>query len=457
MAQRLVYGAGWFRVIPIRFGMDLMRFVRLVRPSPLPSFSLVLAFLVAFVAALDVQRTAQAADWGLTLFVFPDPARSGDGNRPGYAPGARAVTRLVIENRGAVPLADVRVSAELVGAVPVISQSDTGPTWRRDGNDVHATIATLEPGASAELPLIVELADGTERGARGTGGEARIRARVPASGETLVAEATWPIASCADAFHTALGRIRLKEFAALRAAVDASRQTDRALPGKTVLTYRPSGDRAEASAVRFAEQIARARGVDSYFLSSDIKWVSGRLIKDISIYLGQERYPGLCTGVVEWTAMLETFLERFTRRVDQVDRMRAGMEPAVRRLLSAGDEEVGGAYPGEYAPDAAEAATDAISPINPAVAARRLLHSVDPDAETGAGAALFISAYDALDAAKGSLPEGELGSLRTQFAAIARLWYLDLALANANTVSDGFSGTLEAIREAQRENCTCGS
>lgn len=439
-----------------------MRFVRLARSSRLATAPLLLALLLAVFALPGVARTAQAADWGLTLFVFPDPARATATSRAAYAPGTRAVTRLVVENRGEAPLADIRVSADLVGAVPVVSQSDsqsnTGPTWRRDGNAVHATIATLEPGASVELPLIVELADGTERGARGTGGEARIRARVPASGETLVAEAAWPIASCADAFHAALGRIRVEDFTALRAAVEASRQTDRALPGKTVLTYRPSGDRAEQSAVRFAEQIARARGVDSYFLSSDIKWVSGRLIKDISIYLGQERYPGLCTGVVEWTAMLETFLERFTRRVDQVDRMRAGMEPAVRRLLASGDAEVGGAFPDEDEEGAADGeTTGAISPINPAVAARTLLRSVDPDVQAGPGATLFISAYDALDAARGSRPDGELAALRTQFAAIERLWYLDLALANANAVSDGFSGTLEAIREAQRVNCTCGS
>jgi len=435
-----------------------MRFVRLARSSRLATAPLLVAVLLAAFVLPGVARTAQAADWGLTLFVFPDPARASATGRAAYAPGTRAVTRLVVENRGEAPLADIRVSADLVGAVPVVSQSDTGQTWRRDGNAVHATIAILEPGASVELPLIVELADGTERGARGTGGEARIRARVPASGETLVAEAAWPIASCADAFHTALGRIRAEDFAALRAAVEASRQTDRALPGKTVLTYRPSGDRAEQSAVRFAEQIARARGVDSYFLSSDIKWVSGRLIKDISIYLGQERYPGLCTGVVEWTAMLETFLERFTKRVDQVDRMRAGMEPAVRRLLASGDAEVGGAFPDEGAEGAADGeTTGAISPINPAVAARTLLRSVDPDARAGASATLFISAYDALDAARGSRPDGELAALRTQFAAIERLWYLDLALANANAVSDGFSGTLEAIREAQRVNCTCGS
>jgi hypothetical protein len=395
-----------------------------------------------FLASTGLVVPVFAADWGLTLFVLADPPLTGTAGSPSYTPGSRAVSRLLLENRGAAPLSKVGIEVELVGAVPVVAESDETGNWRRDGNTIRATIDVLSPGETVEMPLIVELADGTERGARGTGGEARIRARVPASGETLVAEAFWPIASCADAYHAALRQIRYKEFAALRAAVDASRESDNALPGRTVFTYRPSGGRSEESAVRFSEQIARSRGVDSYFTTKDIRWVSGRLINDIAIYLGQDRYPGLCTGVAEWTGVLQEYMGRFTKRYDQIAEIRANLEPAVRHLVAANGEAGMDQGSGDL-----EAWTTAAA----------LLETIAPDRTPGEGQTIFISAYDALDAAGNDLSEERRAALRTTFAALERLWYLDYALENARSVSDGFTGTLDAIRDAQKSNCTCGS
>lgn len=400
--------------------------------------ALALALTAIHAAALPVQ----AADWGLTLFVLADPPISAGDGAATYSPGSRAVSRLIFENRGAAPLEKVRVEVKLVGAVPVVSSAGDTSAWTREGNTVRATIDTLAPGDSVELPLIVELADGTERGARGTGGEARIRASVPASGETLAAEAYWPIASCADAYYAALRQVRYREFAALRTAIDAAREADASLPGKTVFTYRPSGGRGEESAVRFAEQIARTRGVDSYFTSKDIRWVSGRLINDIAIYLGQDRYPGLCTGVVEWTGILEEYFGRFTKRTEDLEKIRANMEPAVRQLVAntgdVGIEQGGGE-------------------IEAWATAAALVQSIDPDAVPGEGQKVFISAYDALAGAGDTVSEDRGAALRTTFAALERLWYLERAVATARSVSNGFTGTLGAIRNAHRTTCTCGS
>ncbi len=43
------------------------------------------------------------------------------------------------------------------------------------------------------------------------------------------------------------------------------------------------------------------------------------------------------------------------------------------------------------------------------------------------------------------------------FAALERLWYLNLAAEKASAVANGFTGTLDAIRNAQKATCTCGS
>jgi len=400
------------------------------------------AATIVLAADFGTGLPAHAADWGLTLFVLADPPVSAGQAPSSYSPGSRAVTRLIFENRGEAPLQKIRVEVRLVGAVPVVSSSDEANGWKREGNDVRATIATLEPGASVELPLIVELADGTERGARGTGGEARIRASVPASGETLVAEASWPIASCADAYHVALRQIRYREFAALRAALDQSRSADRGLPGKPVFTYKASSGRDEASAVRFAEQIARTRGVDGYFSTQDIRWVSGRLINDIGVYLGQDRYPGLCTGVVEWTAILQDFIGRFTKRTGELERLRAAMEPAARQLVATNDE--GGMDQGSGGIEAWETAA-------------ALVRSIDPGAMPGEGQKVFVSAYDALAGAEDTVLDDRRAALRTTFAALERLWYLEYTLARAEAVSNGFTGTLDAIRDAHRTTCTCGT
>ncbi|MEJ8571101.1 hypothetical protein [Microbaculum marinum] len=394
--------------------------------------------IFASLSSLALSAPADAADWGLTLFVQADPAGSGTG-QASYSPGTRASTTLLFENRGDATLTKVRVEVKLVGAVPVV---EGATAWKRDGNTIRATIDELTPGETVELPLVVELADGTERGARGTGGEARIRASVPASGETLVAEAFWPIASCADAYHAALRQVRYNEFAALRAAVDASRDSDPTFSGRTVFTYRPSGGRDEESAVRFSEQIARSKGVDSYFDTQDVRWVSGRLINDIAVYLGQDRYPGLCTGAIEWTGILQEYLGRFTKRVDQITEIRAGLEPSVQHLVAQNGE-----------PDMEQGSGE----IDAWSTAAALLDRLDPDRLPGDGREIFVSAHDKLDAAGDALTEERRAALTETFAGLERLWYVDHALANARAVSDGFAGTLDAIRKAHASTCTCGS
>ncbi|MCT8970503.1 hypothetical protein [Microbaculum marinisediminis] len=389
-------------------------------------------------AGVALPSIAAAQEGGLTLFVVTEPPMTSEPGPVSYSPGSRAVARLIFENRGEAPLEAIRVEVELAGAWPAVTGAST---WTRDGNTVRATVGTLAPGGSIELPLVVELADGTERGARGTGGEARIRASVPASGETLVAEAEWPIASCADAYHAALRRIRYGTFAALRAAVDASREADTSLPGRTVFTFRPDGGREAASAVRFSERIAKARGLDSYYTTEDIRWISGRLINDIGVYLGQDRYPGLCTGVAEWTAILQDYIGRFTKRADEIGAYRASLQQAARAaVVTAGYGSLG--------------VDGGIEPRNVAAS---LLSSIAPADAPPAGAAIFAAARDGVEAAGTTLTPERRDDLSRAFAALERLWYLDLAFDRAAAVADGFTGTLDAIREAHDTTCTCGS
>ena len=412
---------------------------------------LAVAFAAALAAAGVVSpSSALARDWGLTLFVVTEPPMSSEPGPVSYSPGSRAVARLIFENRGEEPLEGIRVEVDLAGARPAVTGTST---WTRDGNTVRATIDTLAPGGSIELPLVVELADGTERGARGTGGEARIRASVPASGETLVAEAEWPIASCADAFHAALRQIRYGTFAALRAAVDASREPDKSLPGRTVFTFKPDGGRQEASAVRFSERIAQARGLDSYYTTEDIRWISGRLIDDIGVYLGQDRYPGLCTGVAEWTAILQDHVGRFTKRAGEIAAYRASLEQAARAAVATASARSGAEAGAEVGEDGLDA-DDAIEPWD---AAASLLSSIGDTDGPPAGAALFVAARDGLEAAGAALPPARRADLARAFAALERLWYLDLAADRATAVAGGFTGTLDAIREAHDTTCTCGS
>jgi hypothetical protein len=380
-----------------------------------------------------------AADWGLTLFVKSEPPVSADPGPVSYAPGSRAVARLIFENRGEAPLESVQVQVDLIGAVPVV---ETAGNWKRDGNKITTTLNKLSPGDSVELPLVVELADGTERGARGTGGEARIRASVPASGETLVAEANWPIANCADAYHAALRQIRYNEFAALRTAVDASRVSDKSLPGDTEITFKPEGGKQVASAVRFAEGFARSRGLDSYYTGKDIRWVTGRLINDIAVYLGQDRYPGLCTGVDEWTGILQDYMGRFTKRADEINAYREALEPTVDELVTAASQG---------AVSAGNGGTD------PRATASALLSATGYSGTQAAGVGIFVTAQKAIADEGDTLTTDRRQALTEAFAALERLWYLDLAAQNAGAVATGFTGTLGAIRSAQKASCTCGS
>jgi len=403
--------------------------------------SAIVAILTAalIVFGFGALTPGKAADWGLTLFVTSEPPVSADPGPVSYAPGSRAVARLIFENRGEAPLEKVQVQVDLIGAVPVV---ESAGNWKRDGNKITATLDTLSPGDSVELALVVELADGTERGARGTGGEARIRASVPASGETLVAQANWPIASCADAYHAALRQIRYNEFAALRAAVDASRVAEKSLPGGTRITFKPDGGKQVASAVRFAEGFARARGLDSYYTSKDIRWVTGRLINDIAVYLGQDRYPGLCTGVDEWTAILEDYMGRFTKRADEINAYREALEPTVNELVTAASQ--GDVSLGNGDTDARTTAAELLSAIG---------YAGTPDAGVG----IFVTARKAGSEEDGILTADRRQAATEGFAALERLWYLDLAARKAEAVANGFTGTIEAIRNAQKATCTCGS
>lgn len=393
-------------------------------------------FAVAF-QLLAAAAPVSAADWGLTLFLLSEPPLGNEAGPISYAPGQRAVMRLMFENRGETQLENIRVEVSLTGAAPVAHATDV---WKRDGNAIRATIAVLLPGDTIELPLVVELADGTERGARGTGGRARIRAGVPTSGETLVAEAYWPIASCADAYHAALRKVRYEEFDRLRAAVDASREPDGELPGGAVIAYRAEKGGDEAAAIRFAEQIARSRGLDGYYGMDDVVWVSGRLIADIGAYLGQDRYPGLCTGVAEWTGVLRDFVGRFTRRADETTSFRAGMEPAARQAVAA----------------AGEAGVDQGSSVVEAwPEAAALFASIAGAGAPPQGVAIFAAAGDAIDAAGDTLPAERRAALKKAFGSLERLWYLELAEGRAKAVAEGFTGTLDAIRNAHAATCTC--
>jgi hypothetical protein len=395
--------------------------------------------IAAIVVAAGVSTPGLAADWGLTLFVETNPPLPSDADHASYKPGSRTATRLIFENRGEAPLEQVRVTVDLIGAVPAV---DDAGSWKRKGNEVTTVIDTLAPGDSVELVLAVELADGTERGARGTGGEARIRASVPKSGETVVAEANWPIASCADAYHDALRQVRYNEFAALRAAVDASQESDKSLPGRTELTFKPDGGKSVAAAVRFSESFARARGLDSYYTSKDIRWVTGRLIKDIGIYLGQDRYPGLCTGVEQWTGVLQDYMGRFTKRVDEIESDRTALADAVGALVTAASE--GDVSMGSGDDEAWETAA-------------ALLQDIGFKGTPPSGVALFASVDKALAEDNENLTTDQRQAMSEAFAGLERLWYLNLAVKKASAVSDGFTGTLDAIRSAQKANCTCGS
>ncbi len=395
--------------------------------------------LLAFAATAALP--ASAADWGLTVFLMSERA-GGSSPESSYSPGDRARTRLAVENRGEAALSDVRVEIELLGAEPVLSAMREAADWTADGNRVRTTIGTLAPGQSLEFPIIVELADGTERGARGAGGEARIRVAVPASGETVVTEARWPVASCADAYHEALRLIRLSQFADLRAAVQASRIADGELPGRVVFAQAPAG---ASAAAKFADQIARARGVDGFFATEDAKWVSGRVVRDMDAYLGQELYPGLCTGVAQWTAVMETQVDRFAKRAAQTRALLAEIAPAaVEFAAAAAGGELGGEGSGPGGHDAA-------------VLAVELLSSVGGETEELTGVGIFTAAQDWIASGRHGQSDARRRELETAFAMLERQWYLELALSRAEGVAGGFAGTLDAVRAAHREKCTCGN
>lgn len=396
--------------------------------------------LLLVIAAAVVALPASAADWGLTVFLMSE--RAGGGSpEAAYSPGDRARTRLAVENRGEAALADVRIEIELLGAAPVLSAMQEAAAWTADGNRMRTTIGTLAPGQSLEFPIIVELADGTERGARGAGGEARIRVAVPASGETVVTEARWPVANCAEAYYEALRLIRLSRFADLRAAVEASRKAEVELPGRFVFGQSPAG---ASAAVKFADQIARARGLDAFFATEDAKWVSGRIIRDMDAYLGQDLYPGLCTGVAQWTAAMETHVDRFARRAAQTRALLAEFAPAAADSLAAAGGELGGEGSGTGGHDAAALAAE-------------LLSSVGGEADTLAGVGVFAAARDWIGSGRHELSESRRRELDAAFAMLERQWYLELALDRAEGVAGGFAGTLEAIRAAHRARCTCAN
>jgi hypothetical protein len=289
---------------------------------------------------------------------------------------------------------------------------------------------------------VVELSDGTERGSRGTGGEARIKANVPASGETLVADVAWPIANCADAYHVALRKVRYEEFAAMRAALEAVGKPDASLPGGTVFPLSRGIGRDVAGAARSADAFAARQGVDEYYRTEEMRWLTGRLIGDISVYLGQDRYPGLCTGAPEWTGILEKYADRFTKRVEEIAALRAATEVAAMPLVAFARED----EPAESGNQAfgAEAAAEALL-VMTGSAGVRSVH----------GAAVFEAAHGALDSAGDALAPDRRKALVEAFGALERLWYLELAERRAAAAADGFAETLQAIRSAHAATCTC--
>ncbi|TCT12069.1 hypothetical protein EDC22_103384 [Tepidamorphus gemmatus] len=387
-----------------------------------------------------------AADWGLAVFLIAE--RTTDrASQASYAPGDRARTRLAVENRGAVGLSDIRIEIEFVGAVPVLSAMREAADWTAEADRLRTVIATLDPGQSVEFPVVVELADGTERGARGTGGEARIRVTVPASGETVVTQARWPIVGCARAYHDALRLVRLSEFADLRAAVEASLTPDTDLPGRLIFVRAPADSTAPA---KFAGQIARTRGVDGFFTTEDARWVAGRVIRDIDAYLGQDLYPGLCTGVVQWTAAMEAQVDRFARRAAQTRALLDAFLPAVSdTAASIGGglaAEIGGEIGGEGSGPGRHDAE---------LLAAELLAALGTRTDGLSGAGVFAAAQGWIGSGSHGLGEAERRAVDAAFAMLERQWYLEMAATRADAVADGFARTLEAIRAAHGATCTC--
>lgn len=354
-----------------------------------------------------------------------------------YAAGSRSALRIVIANRGSEAVSDIALS---LGGSGVSLRPGGQTDWRNEDGRLHALVPRLAAGGRLVLEAEAEIVGAGDPSLAAAGGEAVLEGAT-GGGERFTAATRWHVDGCAARFHRALQSVRARHDGAIGDALARASKPEPGV-GTGFVFDLPAGARADRAALNAAARALRARLADSEMRSADMKWLTGRLSKDVAAYLGQPAAGSLCTGAPRWTGIMRRQARYLVDRVAAKEAVVRRLRPDAARAVAAAREKLA------IAPE----------PADTALSADRRLADLFLESGHGIGAGgdgVFATAKAVLASPAPGWDEEARDGVTMAAALLERLSVLERQQARSGGVLAALDGTLEAVRAAHSAHCGC--
>jgi hypothetical protein len=368
-----------------------------------------------------------AAAIGFLIALAPAPLRADDTLAVTIAPRGRAAgdkplpvgaglsVRVGVQNTGSRPLARIHLKATIEGL-----KADHPAVWRADGSGFSTEIPRLAAGDKIERDFSARVEPAGERGS------ARIAVEAQSDGARGSAEARVAIADCAGAYRARLAAIRAEHIAAVKKLAEEIRKAEPGLPRGRIFPATGARSGPLANAERLAAQFATSAGADTELQKEGMRWLVLRWTAELGNYMGQDKNPGLCTGVTE---LLPTY--------------RKSLAPIARRL-----EAITAAAEAALALAREETKTDDLSRMARQIAEKAGLEGIEDGAST-------FAILQKLHAFLGGKDKDLEAEPARAVSVIETAAWLAAAAKRADALTRAFDGTLDAIAAAHKDTCVC--
>jgi hypothetical protein len=356
------------------------------------------------------------ADDNLTITLAPRGLAAGDKPLP---PGAVAAVRVTVQNSGAGPLTRIHLKAAIEGL-----KAENPAGWRVEAGGFSVDIARLGTGDKVERTFSARVDPPPPSPAT-----ARIAIEARSDdGGSASAEVRIPIADCADTYRSRIAPIRAGEIATVRKLAEEIRKPEPGLPRGRFFPATGARSGAVANAERLAGQFAATAGADTELAKEGMRWLVLRTTAELGNYVGQEKNPGLCTGVPELLPIYKNSIAPLTRRLDAIS-------ASAKVALAAAREE-------------AKAADDDLARMARQIADKAGVEGLEE------GASVFAVLAKTRDFLADKEKKLEADDARALSLTETAAW-LAAAGKRADGLAAAFNGTLAAIADAHKATCVC--
>ncbi len=275
----------------------------------------------------------------------------------------------------------------------------------------------------------------------------------------------WPVSNCAQAFYSAITKVRETKSDAMGDALKRARSRDRSRSGGWL--FSPPNDSAEARKVnRQARVFVRSRGIDPEMSSKrNYGWVSQKVATDLRGYLKQDAHPAICTGAIGFVGFFDGRMKDFWQRAEKFSKAADDAQAiALDKVIKAGEITTAGAQPAESSAQIVSS-TAAAAPQKPQLQALILqLAGQTGDEALKDEVAQAPSAHAALKAMSSGLKKKrdapldkqQVSAIKKALGAIEAAEYLSLVAGQYQDLRDTIEGSMVAIRDAHGTHCRCG-